>query len=95
MKPLQPMTVVSRLCMTLPRGVQHQTQLSPPALSTLLARTQGAGLEERLKQHSTYIPNHNKSSDLDLLVLCYTHQKLRFLRGKQVFWNMIYFSRRM
>lgn len=89
------MTVVSHLCMTLPRSVQHQTQLSLLAFSTPLAHTQGADLKQRLKQRSKYIPNHNKSSDLDLSVLCYTDQKLRFLRGKQVFWNMIYFSRRM
>lgn len=61
-------------------------------LCVLLARTQGASLEQRLKQHSMYIPNHDTNNNLDSSVLYYTDQKLRFLRGKQVFWNMIYFS---
>lgn len=68
---------------------------SPLSLPTSLVHTQGAGLVQGLWPHSTQSSNYNKSSNVDLSVLHYTDQKLWFLRRKQVFWNMIYFSRRL
>lgn len=78
MKPPESMPVVSCLHVTLPRGVQHQIQPSPLSLSTSLARIQGAGLEQRLRQDSTQSPNYNKSSDVDLSVLHYTDRSCDF-----------------
>lgn len=76
MKPLESMAVVSCLHVTVPRGVQLQIQPSPLSLPISLVHTQGAGLKQKLQQHTRQSLNYNKSSNVDLSVLHYTDQKL-------------------